>query len=274
MKIDGTLLWVVIYQNPMKLPGVVRFGSWNVNSLRVRLDAVCVWLQQSEIDVALLQETKVQDEDFPWKTFQDMGFEAAFWGQKSYNGVAILSRLPLSHVCRYDLNGSGQARWLQGRAGPFHVTSVYVPQGQSIHAPAFQEKASFFQGLLHRANVSTWETHPCVMGGDWNIAPTDQDVSYPDLWHDHVMCTGTERLWMRRLVATGWGDAGAIQDNRDATWWPYRHQARERGNGLRIDLFLLNPAARDRLSHYAALPHWRDDVRPSDHIPLFIDVRS
>jgi exodeoxyribonuclease-3 len=252
----------------------LRLGCWNVNSLRVRLGAVQEWLTQQDIDVALLQETKVQDHEFPWQALNQLGYECAFWGQKAYNGVAILSRLPLTQVTRIDIHPSGHARCLSARAGPWHVMSVYVPQGQTVHAPAFQEKKAFLQALTQHVHAHACPTEPWIIGGDWNIAPTDQDAVYADTWANQVMCTQIERVLLRRLMSSGWGDVGDMAGHHGPTWWPYRHQARERNDGLRIDYGLLNPAARDRWIGYDICPQWRDQERPSDHIPWHVDMSS
>ena len=256
------------------LSPVVRIGCWNVNSLRVRLPLVESWLKTERIDMALLQETKVMDGDFPEQAFSNAGYYCAFWGQKTYNGVAILSRWPLSDVVRLDLNGTGAARCIQAITQGFRICCVYIPQGQDFDRPAFGEKLAFLNGLSHHMAPYVQDFTPTIIGGDFNIALHDEDVWDADLWRNRVMCSTPERKELRKILWTGWTMAQRHMKGQKnpATWWAYQHGAWPKQHGLCIDSFLLSPGASDLLSSFWVSQHWRGQHQPSDHAPIGLEL--
>ncbi len=255
-------------------PPVVRIGCWNVNALRVRLPLVECWLKTEHIDIALLQETKVMDKDFPENALKNTGYYSAFWGQKSYNGVAILSRWPLSDVVHLDLNDTGAARCIQATTQGFRVCCVYIPQGQEFDRPAFREKLSFLNGLFHHIAPYVQDYTPTIIGGDFNIALNDEDVWDGDLWRNRVMCSIPERKRLRKILWNGWTMAQwRIKHQKNpATWWAYQHGAWRKQHGLCIDSFLLSPRASDLLSRFWVSQHWRGEQHTSDHAPIGMEL--
>jgi exodeoxyribonuclease-3 len=253
---------------------ILRIGCWNVNSIRVRMPLVESWLKTEAIDVALLQETKVTDDLFPEKAFLDQGYYSAFWGQKSYNGVAILSRWPLIDVQRHDFNKTGCARYIQALTQGVRVASIYVPQGQGLDRPAYQEKLDFVQGLTHQIQPHVQENRCSIIGGDYNIAPYDEDVWDPALWHNRVTCSVLERQAFQRILWMGWSEAEVTHRGKPNpyTWWAYQHGAWPKKQGLRIDSFLLSPSAADAFKDTGVSSHWRGAFQTSDHAPIWLDI--
>jgi len=258
------------------MPPVVRIGCWNVNSLRTRLSLLQSWLKTERIDMALLQETKVIDGDFPKDALENAGYYSAFWGQKTYNGVAILSRWPLSDVLRLDLNNTGTARCIQAITHGLRLCCVYVPQGQDFDRPAFGEKLAFLKGLSHHIAPYVQDDTPTIIGGDFNIALNDEDVWDGDVWRHRVMCSTTERNLLRQMLWSGWTMAqGRIKAQKNpATWWAYQGGAWPKQHGLCIDSFLLSPGAIDLLSSHWVSQHWRGEHQPSDHAPIGLELCS
>ena len=257
------------------MPPVVRVGCWNVNSLRVRMPLLQSWLKTEGIDIALLQETKVIDADFPEQSLKDMGYYSVFWGQKTYNGVAILSRWPLSNVVRLDLNGTGAARCIQAVTHGLRICCLYIPQGQDFDRPAFGEKLAFLKGLSRHIEPYVQDTMPTIIGGDFNVALNDEDVWDAEWWRNRVMFSIPERKLLRQILWTGWTVAQwriRMQKN-PATWWAYQGAAWPKQHGLCIDYYLLSPWASDLLHHSWVSQHWRGQHQPSDHAPIGVELR-
>ena len=255
-------------------PLVLRIGCWNVNSLRARWPLVESWLKEERIDMALLQETKVRDSDFPEHTLKHMGYYSAFWGQKTYNGVAILSKWPLHSIQCLDWNGTGAARAIQALSHDVRLCCVYVPQGQDFHRPAFQEKLDFLQGLSRHMASYVHDFIPTIVGGDFNIALNDEDVWDAHVWRNKMMCSVPERQALRKILWTGWTMAQASIRGRKnpATWWSYQHRSWPKQQGLCIDSFMLSPSAADLFSSTWVSNHWRALPVTSDHAPMGLDL--
>jgi exodeoxyribonuclease-3 len=175
---------------------------------------------------------------------------------------------------RLDFNHTGAARFIQATTNTMRLASVYVPQGQGFDQPAYGEKMAFLQGLNHHMARCVGDLEPTIMGGDYNIAPQDEDVWDPVLWRDRLMCSVAERSAFRSLLAMGWTEAQITKKGRanPHTWWHYRHGAWGKKQGLRIDSFLLSPYAADCLIQSGVSPHWRNEPQPSDHAPLWMDL--
>lgn len=254
---------------------LITIGSWNVNSIRIRLTLLDAWIKHTSPDIILLQETKVTDEHFPQKFFDDHHYHVTFWGEKSYNGVAIASKTPLKNIQRIGLNGAvQQTRYLQAETPYVRIASVYVPNGKSIDHPSYQDKLDFMAHLSEHVNPYVTKPFPTVLGGDWNIAPRKEDVPDPTRYCNQLLCSRPERQLWEKMINNGWCDSVQTHNNQknDPTWWDYRQQSWERNRGLRIDAFLVSPWAMDRITHYQVLSEWRNKSSTSDHAPIQIKM--
>ena len=256
---------------------MTKIATWNVNSLRQRLEHVLDWLRDEHIDIALLQETKVEDHLFPTLELEQAGYHLAFTGQKTFNGVAIISRFPLSDI-RTTLPGNEadeQQRYIEAIAdtpnGALRVVSVYVPNGQAPDSDKFVYKMNFFAHLRqHLANLLQ-DDAPLVVGGDYNVAPEPLDVHDPQKWHGQVCFHPQEREHFRSLRWLGLTDAFRHMNPSAPgySWWDYRMKQFERDDGLRIDHLLLSANAADRLIASDVDRKPREREKPSDHTPVW-----
>lgn len=253
-------------------------ASWNVNSIRARLDNVLYWLRSKNPDVLLLQETKVQDPAFPKEPFEDLGYNLALFGQKTYNGVAILSKRPLEDIRLGFFKEDSkdlEARYIEAITHNVRVASVYVPNGQAKDSPKFPYKLTFLENLKgHLQSLLPYE-EILVLGGDFNVAPTDLDVHDPILWHEKILCTTQERHAFQSFLHSGMFDAlrSTHPDDSLYTWWDYRANAFQRNNGLRIDHFLLSPQALDILETTGVDKDERGLQKASDHAPIWLKLK-
>ncbi len=252
----------------------LKIVTWNVNSIRARLETVLAWCKENEPDVLLLQETKVIDTLFPREQFEDLGYSLYLHGQKTYNGVAILSKLSIEDGLKglpsFEDESARYAEVVIG--GKLRVSSIYVPNGQSPGSPQFDYKLGFYKALEeHLKNLLTYE-EATVIGGDFNVAPNDQDVQFPDLWHESILCTTQERQAFQSLKNTGFKDAllELYPSEPPFTWWDYRAGSFFKNNGLRIDHFLLSPQALSCLKLGGADKKARAQKGASDHAPVWI----
>lgn len=247
-------------------------ATWNVNSLGVRFGHLQDWADRARPDVVLLQETKCVDEKFPRLELEAKGWHVAFRGQKSYNGVAILSRRPLTDVV-YELDGDGgEARYVEARleGGPV-VASVYVPMGQSTGSDRFPFKLAFLDALARRMQSLLDTDIPFLVGGDLNVAPEPADVCDPKAFEGEVLFHPEERKRFRRFLFQGLTDAFRAV-NKDAghySWWDYRAGAWQRNLGLRIDHLLLSPHLADCLAAAGIDKTPRGLEKASDHTPVW-----
>lgn len=251
----------------------MKIVTWNVNSIRARLPIVVNWVQNNQPDVLLLQELKCVKEAFPLEEFEDLGYNVAIHGQKTYNGVAILAKSPLEDItyglplCPEDEH----ARYIEVLVGKIRVASIYVPNGQSVGSPAYEYKLRFLQYLYdHLSNLLSYE-EVCVVGGDYNIAPTDQDVYNPSQWAGKILCSDLERKYFYALCHLGYQDAIRLfhQTIGPFTWWDYRSGAFAAHNGLRIDHLLLSPSAADCVEDCQVDIAPRSLLKASDHAPVW-----
>jgi exodeoxyribonuclease III len=245
-------------------------ASWNVNSLRVRLPQLTSWLDGKRLDVIGLQETKLTDDAFPKPEVEALGYHLAFSGQKTYNGVALLSREPLTEVITdfTDLDDP-QRRLLAATSGGIRYVNVYVPNGQAVGADKYEYKLRWLRSL-RRFLEAELQRHPrLVVMGDFNIAPEDRDVYDPVLWKDQILCSEPERDALRGLLDLGLHDTFRHFDQPASafSWWDYRQGGFRRNLGLRIDLVL---ASKDLLASCGEADidtEPRRAERPSDHAP-------
>ncbi len=255
----------------------MRIATWNVNSVNARLPALLDWLGAARPEVLLLQEIKCQDEAFPLLEVQSMGYRAAVHGQKSYNGVAILSRLPLEDVaCRLPGDAADpQARWIEATVAGVRVVSLYLPNGNPAPGDKFDYKLAWMERLVGRGRDLLDSGLPAVLGGDYNVCPADADVYDPPGWRDDALCRPESRAAFRRLLHLGYTDAlRALHPDaaRVYTFWDYQAGAWPRDLGLRIDHLLLSPRATDRLVACDVDRAPRGGDKPSDHIPVWVEL--
>ncbi len=249
----------------------MKIATWNVNSIRVRLPHVLDWLGKHKPDVLCLQETKVMDEDFPAAEFEQAGYAAMFSGQKSYNGVATLSRQPACDVVRALPKADGtQKRLLAASVNGVRIVNVYVPNGEAVSSDKYGYKLAWLKALKAYLKAEL-ETYPkLAVLGDFNIAPEERDVHDPKLWEGSVLFSDKERAAFQALVSTGLADTFRRFDQppMSFSWWDYRMGAFRRNHGLRIDHILASRALASacKACHIDSAP--RGLERPSDHAPV------
>ncbi|MFN7709607.1 MAG: exodeoxyribonuclease III [Holosporales bacterium] len=259
---------------------MTRIVTWNVNSVKARLEAVTAWLSGHRPDVLLLQELKCQEEGFPFEAFEDLGYNCAVWGQKAYNGVAILSKYPLEDI-RRGLPGldDAAARYIEAFTGNARVASIYVPNGQAVGAEAYAYKQKFMAALTAHAQHLLGYDEALVLGGDYNIAPFAPDVHDPMLLEkNRILCSLEERKWLRTLMNVGLSDALRLMHPHDThgpfTWWDYRAGSFPANKGMRIDHLLLSPQATQRLQAAGVDLAPRQAPKASDHAPVWVELKD
>ncbi|GHA88244.1 exodeoxyribonuclease III [Cognatilysobacter bugurensis] len=256
----------------------MKIASWNVNSLNVRLPHLEAWLAQAMPDVVALQETKLEDARFPDAELAAAGYRSVFAGQKTYNGVAILARMPLA-IDDVQIGIPGfedeQKRVIAATVGGVRIVDLYVVNGQSVGSDKYEYKLRWLEAL-HDWLASELRAHPdMVVLGDFNIAPDERDVHDPKVWHDgHILTSTAERAALQRLYALGLHDAFRLHHDEAGmfSWWDYRQGGFRRGNGLRIDLTLVSDALRARCVAAGIDREPRTWERPSDHTPAWVEL--
>ena len=249
----------------------MKLVTWNVNSLKVRLPQVLDWLQTNPVDVLCLQETKLTDDKFPVSEIEAAGYQVVFSGQKTYNGVAILSRHPITDVVKNNpLFEDEQQRLLTVTIAGMRIVCAYIPNGQSVDSDKYTYKLRWLDALSQWLEAELKQHAQLALLGDYNIAPADADVHDPALWEGQVLCSDAERAAFQRLCALPLADAFRLfpQAEKLFSWWDYRQMAFRRNRGMRIDHILLSPplAARCTACEIDKLP--RQWEQPSDHSPV------
>jgi exodeoxyribonuclease-3 len=258
----------------------VKIATWNVNSVRARLDTVTGWLKEAEPDVACFQEIKTTDEQFPRETFEALGYNCAVHGQKSYNGVAILSKRPLEDVTPRlpGDDADDQSRYIEaivpGNNGMVRVASIYAPNGNPIGTDKFQYKLAWHARLADHANALLKLEEPAALMGDYNIIPEPHDVHDPKAWMMDALFQPESRAALRRLEYLGYTDAfrACHAEPNQYTFWDYQAGAWQKNKGIRIDHILLSPQAADRLKACEIEKQVRDRDKPSDHVPVWCEL--
>jgi exodeoxyribonuclease-3 len=253
----------------------MKIASWNVNSLKVRLQHVLDWLAAAQPDCLCLQELKLEDANFPAEALTAAGYHAVHLGQKTYNGVAILSRTPPSDLVHnippFD---DEHKRVISATVGDVRVVSAYVPNGQAVGSEKYEYKLKWLRAFAEWLAGEVHQYPRLAVVGDFNIAPEDRDVHDPKLWQGQIMCSDAEREAFRRLLGLGLRDSFRLfeQPEKSYTWWDYRMNAFRRKLGLRIDHILLSEplAAQCRACSIDVAP--RRLERPSDHAPVIADI--
>jgi exodeoxyribonuclease-3 len=256
----------------------VKIATWNVNSIKARLPIVCDWLQSTAPDVLLLQELKCQTEAFPYEVIEDAGYQVAAFGQKTYNGVAILAKGGIEDItCGNPFFDDLQARVIEAVVGgEYRVISVYVPNGEAVGTDKYAYKLRFFEAFARLIEDRLQFGEKLIIGGDFNVAPHDLDVYNPDTWRGKVLCSVPERLALRSLTNLGLTDVLRAQNPGKEgiyTWWDYRSGGFSRNNGLRIDHLLLSPKAMDMVVDVGVDAATRQLPRPSDHAPVWVTLQ-
>ena len=262
----------------------MKIATWNVNGIRARLPNVLAWLKDARPDVALLQETKCEDQSFPGEEIEDLGYGIEINGQKGRNGVAILARRPVEDVAR-DLPGDPedeQKRYIEATVDGVRVASLYLPNGNHKTNPDkfFLYKLGWMERLYDRAAALLALEEPFVLAGDYNICPEDRDVYDPDGWRDDALCRLESRRRYRSIVYLGLSDAYRLRhpDETAYSFWDYTGGAWRKNNGLRIDHLLLSPQLADRLDasdiDRDVRGHEEAGAKPSDHVPVWCTVRA
>jgi exodeoxyribonuclease-3 len=249
-------------------------ATWNVNSVRMRLERLLHWLERRKPDIVCLQETKATDADFPSGPLNEIGYECCINGQKSYNGVAILSRFPITEIVK-TLPGDDedtQRRFLACTVKGINLVNVYVPNGSEVGCEKYDFKLEWYRRLRRFLEASYSAGSEVLVCGDMNVAPEDRDVWDPDKWRSEIMFSDPEKAVFRDLLNWGLCDALRIhhQEGGFYTWWDYRNAAFHRGWGLRIDHVLLSAPLARRCVRIEIDKDERKGEKPSDHAPVLV----
>lgn len=252
----------------------MRIASWNINSLRKRQERLLGWLAATAPDIVCLQETKCTDEQFPELALRGAGYHSVFHGQRSYNGVAILSKIEPREV----INGLGdeaddpQARVIAATIGDVRVLSIYAPNGQAVGTPPFHYKLEWYRRLARYLTTNDALARTLVCG-DYNVAPNDEDVHDPALWHDGIMCSDAERQAFRALLGSGLSDSLRLVHPEGGlfSWWDYRMLAFPKNRGLRIDAILAGSELAAQITGAGIDREMRKGPEPSDHAPVWAE---
>jgi exodeoxyribonuclease-3 len=258
----------------------MKIATFNINGIKARIETMPRWLQASKPDVAVLQEIKSVDEGFPREVFEDLGYRVETHGQKGFNGVAILSKLPLEDVTR-GLPGDAtdeQARWIEATvigARAVRVCGLYLPNGNPAPGPKYDYKLAWMERLRQRARALLATEEPVVMLGDYNVIPQAEDAAKPEAWVADALFLPESRAAFRRILNLGFTDALVVRHPRPGyTFWDYQAGAWERDNGIRIDHVLLSPQAADLLVEAGIEREMRAGEKPSDHVPVWVELEA
>ena len=264
---------------PFKETNTVKIASFNINGIKARANALMTWLRDAQPDVALLQEIKSVSENFPSDLFKDLGYNVAVNGQKSFNGVAILSKLPIEDIVTR-LPGDGeddQARWLEvtivGNQA-IRMCNLYLPNGNPTPGPKYDYKLSWMRRLHEKAKELIDSEIPAFMAGDYNIIPQAKDAANIGAWEQDALFLPESRTEFRRILNLGFTDAFRAKHNGSGhySFWDYQAGAWDRDDGIRIDHFLLTPQCADLLKNCQIDKHIRSKEKPSDHVPIWIEL--
>jgi exodeoxyribonuclease-3 len=258
----------------------MKIATFNINGIKARIAALPEWLDEAQPDIVLLQEIKSIDENFPREIFEDRGYNVETHGQKSFNGVAILSKHPLEDVER-GLPGDDedeQARWIEatvvGDTHALRFCGLYLPNGNPAPGPKYDYKLAWMKRLKARAKLLLENEEIALMAGDYNIIPQPEDAAKPDVWVDDALYRMESRTAWREILNLGFTEAfrARTQGPGHYSFWDYQAGAWERDNGIRIDHFLLTPQAADLLEDCEIDKQVRGRVKPSDHVPVWINM--
>ena len=259
---------------------MTKIVSWNVNSIRVRLPHLVQLKETIDPEVIMLQETKSTDENFPFDDIKEMGFEIITKGQKSYNGVAILSKLPMELIAN-ELPGNAkdeQARFIEVKIkdrNPFNIATIYLPNGNPIDTEKFPYKLDWMQRLKDYAKQKIDNQETVIFGGDYNIIPNRGDAVNIEKWKNDALHHPNSIKIFREIINLGLTDVFRVFNSKEFefTYWDYSRGSWEKDNGLRIDHFLSTPSATDRIIDCQIEKQFRGLERPSDHVPIWFEIK-
>jgi len=259
----------------------MKIATWNINGVRARIDNLLTWLRESNPDIVCLQEIKCTDENFPRLEIESLGYNVETHGQKGFNGVALLSKLPFNEV-NSGLPGSDEddhARFIEGvfstDRGALRVVSLYLPNGNPVSEDRkYGYKLRWMQRLEDWAHSRLAFEEPLVLAGDYNVIPQPEDARFPENWVNDALFQPQTRAAFRRLAAAGLTDALRACDDSPGlySFWDYQAGAWQKNNGIRIDHLMLSPEAADRLRGVAVEKHVRAWEKPSDHVPVAAEL--
>ena len=257
----------------------MKIATFNINGIKARAAALCDWLDEAAPDVALLQEIKSADEGFPSDLFEERGYNVATHGQKSFNGVAILSKLPLEDITR-GLPGDPedeQPRWIEATVigkQALRICGLYLPNGNPAPGPKYDYKLNWMERLYERANELIQDQMPALMAGDYNIIQQAEDAARPEAWTKDALFLPQSRTAFRKIVNLGFTDAFRARQNGAGhySFWDYQAGAWNRNDGILIDHILLTPAAADLLQDCKIDHEIRGREKPSDHVPVWVKL--
>jgi len=257
----------------------MKIATFNINGIKARVQALTDWLDEALPDVALLQEIKSVDEGFPRELFEERGYNVETHGQKGFNGVAILSKLPLEDVTR-GLPGDDedeQARWIEATVigdKAIRVGGLYLPNGNPVPGPKYDYKLAWMARLEERAKALMASEEPALMAGDYNIIPQPEDAKRSEAWKDDALFRMESRTAWRRLTNLGLTEAfrARNQGPDNYSFWDYQAGAYNRNDGIRIDHFLMTPECADLLTDCQIDAHVRGRDKPSDHVPVWVTL--
>ncbi len=255
----------------------MKIATWNVNSLKVRLEQVLYWLEVSNCDVLALQELKLDNDNFPKNIFIEKGYHVIFNGQKTYNGVAIISRYPILDP-EYDIPNYDdiQKRVIAGTINGIRIICAYVVNGENVNSDKYIYKLNWLDQFKRYNENNLKVTDRLIVLGDYNIAPEDRDVYNPIEWKDKVLCSIPERKHFKELLELGLYDSFRLfnQNNQQYTWWDYRNFAFKRKLGLRIDHILISESIKKIATECIIDTVPRNNERPSDHTPVVLTITT
>ncbi len=260
----------------------MKIATFNINGIKARIVALSDWLGEFQPDVVLLQEIKSVDETFPREHFEDMGYSVETHGQKGFNGVAILSKLPLEDVTR-GLPGDDldeQARWIEatviGDRTAVRVAGLYLPNGNPAPGPKYDYKLAWMARMEAHSRTLLATEQPLVVAGDYNIIPQDEDAARPEVWREDALALPQSRAAYRKILNLGFTEAIRARTQAPGVYsfWDYQAGAWEKNNGIRIDHLLLSPQAADLMQDAGIDSAVRGRDKPSDHVPVWVDLAA
>jgi exodeoxyribonuclease-3 len=258
----------------------MKLATWNVNSIKARIDPAVAWLKEAAPDILCMQEIKCTDDTFPAERFEELGYNCAVHGQKTYNGVAILSKRPMEDVTPRLPGGDGDdhARYIEaivpGEKGTVRIASLYAPNGNPIGTDKFTYKLGWMERLATHAKALMLFEEPLALMGDYNVIPEPEDCFNPKVWTEDALFQPESRAALRKLEYLGLTDAwrACHAEKNQYTFWDYQAGAWQKNNGIRIDHILLSPQATDRLKGCGIDKDVRGGDKPSDHVPVWCEL--
>jgi exodeoxyribonuclease III len=257
----------------------MKIATFNINGVKARIETLTGWLQKAAPDVVVLQEIKSQDVGFPRDVIEDLGYRVETHGQKGFNGVAILSKLPLEDITRGlpGDDGDEQARWIEATvigAKAVRICGLYLPNGNPAPGPKYDYKLAWMDRMAAHAATLLAREEATVMAGDYNVIPQAEDAARPEVWTEDALFRPESRAALRRIANLGFTDAfrAIVRGPGHYSFWDYQANAWERNNGIRIDHMLLSPQAADLMTDARIEKDVRAGEKPSDHVPVWITL--